>query len=124
MFIAKVKSHNYINGYWFSAIEFSLASFVVAPFSYYYLAHNRIIFGILSIGLIMNFLVIVGFAVESIIQGERGLGMAFYRDRRVREKIASQYPYLGRDTIMLCVGFLIPFYLATAIYIETAHRNR
>ncbi len=67
MFLEKVESHNYINGYKFSAIEFMLATILVAPFCIYYITHDRLLYACMAAGLILNFLTIVFFAARSIL---------------------------------------------------------
>ena len=123
MLIPKVRSHNYINGYVFSLIEFILAAGVILPFFVYYLWHARILLAIISLGLILNFIMIVSFAFASLRRKERSIGLAFYRDARVRKQVAQEYPDLQSDTIILCLSLLIPFWLTGAVLYESWKRQ-
>ena len=119
MLTPKIKAHNYINGYMFSAVEFILAAGIIFPFFVYYLWHGRLLLAGISIGLVSNFIVIVSFALASLRRGEESIGLAFYLDAKVRRQVAREYPDLQSDTVILCLALLIPFCLTVAVLYES-----
>ena len=122
MLIPRIRWHNYINGHVFSLIEFILAAGVILPFFVYYLRHAKILLAIISLGLILNFTMIVSFASASLGRKERSIGLAFYRDAKVRRQVAQEYPDLQSDTVILCLSLLIPFWLTSAVLYESWRR--
>lgn len=119
MLTPRIRAHNYINGHLFSAVEFILAACIILPFFVYYLLHGRLLLAGISLGLILNFIVIVSFALASFRRGEKSIGLAFYRDAEVRRQVAREYPDLQSDTVILCLALLIPFCLAAAVLYES-----
>ena len=119
MFLAKIKSHNYINGFIFSAIEFLIAAAVILPFFIYYLTHGRVLYAYVAGGLILNFLVIVFFAAYSIYKKEKSIGLSFYFDKEKRNNVSEKNPHLLSDTLVLCLGILIPFCLTLFAIVES-----
>jgi len=118
MLIPKIRSHNYINGYIFSVIEFILAAGIIIPFCVYYLRHGKILLASISIGLILNFIVIVLFALAALKRREKSIDVAFYLHARVRRQVAQKYPDLQADTVILCLALPIPFCLTAAVLYE------
>jgi len=119
MFLERIKSHNYINGFTFSAVEFLFAALVIAPFGIYYVTHGKVFNACIAGGLVLNFLTIVFFAVNSSFKGEKSLGLSFYLNREKRKEVARTYPHLTTDTFILCIGMLIPFCLFVFSIIES-----
>jgi hypothetical protein len=111
MILEKIRSHNYINGFKFSAIEFLLAALVIAPFFIYYLGHSKWLQALFSGGLILNFLTITFFAYSSLLKKEISIGWRFYLDSNLRKSIGKEYSHLTKDTLVLCIVMLIPFAL-------------
>ena len=107
MLTPKIRAHNYINGYIFSAIEFILAASIILPFFVYYLLHGRILLAGISFGLILNFIMVVSFALASLWRKEESIGWAFYLDAKVRRQVAQENPNLQSDTLILCMALLM-----------------
>lgn len=118
MLTEKIKTHNYINGFVFSAVEFILVAVIILPFFIYYVVHERILLSIISCGLILNSLTISAFAILSIRKKEKSIGFRFYRDTGLRNEIGKSQPNLFNDTMILCFSLLIPFYLFFVIIYE------
>ena len=119
MLLDKIKSHNYLNGLVFSAVEFFLAALVVAPFFIYYITHEKLPYATVSAGLIINFLTITFVALQSLYKKEANLGLSFYFHKEKRRAVSKNYPHLGRDTIVLCIGFLVPYCLFLVVLCES-----
>jgi hypothetical protein len=109
----------FLNGHIFSFIEFILAAGVILPFFVYYLWHGRILMAGISLGLVLNFTTILSFALASLRRGEKSIGLAFYRDARVRRQVAQEYPDLQSDTLILSLSLLVPFWLTSAVLYES-----
>lgn len=103
----------------FSVIEFIVAGGIIFPFVVYYLMHGRILLAIIGIGLVLNFIVVVLFALGSLRRGEKSIGLAFYLDAKVRKQVAHEFSDLQNDTLSLSVALLIPFYLTAAVLYES-----
>ncbi len=119
MLLERVRSHNYINGLKFSAVEFIFAALIIIPFLVYYSTHHRIWSAILAVGLILNFLTIVLIAFVSAFKKEKSIGIQFYTDPILRKDIAKTYPHLTIDTLILCASMLIPFVLCVIVLVDT-----
>ena len=117
---AIVRLHNYVNGLKFSAYEFIMASVTVAPFTAYYVVHGRVVYAVLSLGLIANFLVIVVFAIQSLMRREKSIGIVQLFNKQRRGEVHAQYPNLDTLTLILCMALIIPFLLAVTIVCEKA----
>jgi len=115
---AIVRLHNYVNGIKFSAYEFIVAALVVAPFAVYCAVHNHALYATLSAGLIANFLVIVVFAVQSLLKHEESIGIMQLLNKQSRSEIYAQYPNLDTLTLILCVTLVIPFLLVGLVVCE------
>jgi hypothetical protein len=113
-----VRIHNYLNGFKFSTYEFILSSLIVLPFSFYYLTHNNFLYGLVSLGLIANFLIIVLFALQSIRRNEKDIGIKKLFKKERRGPIHEEYPNLDTMTLVLCITLVIPFLLVILILAE------
>jgi hypothetical protein len=109
--IKKIKLHNYLNGFVFSMIEFLVLILILMPFMIYYFLHGRLLYGMISFGIVLNAAVIVGFAVNSLIKKEEDLGLRKLFNREIRNKVHEKYPNLQNDTYILTFAILLPFAL-------------
>jgi hypothetical protein len=125
LMLDRIKTHNYFNGNVFSLVEFFVASLIVAPFVVYYLLHSRLLMATLGLGIIFNCLTVSFVAMESVFRREETIGIVrFYSDKELRRKAAAENPKLSQDTLVLCVGIVIPFLLSgTALYDWLASRR-
>ena len=111
-----IKTHNYLNGSWFSFLEYLLVACIVIPFFAYYMTHGIDWYALVALGIILNCLTMAGIALVSIINKEPSVhGWRFYRDKDFRQEITRQYPDLSKQTAILSVGILIPFLIALAV---------
>jgi len=107
--ITKIRAHNEVNGFLFSAVEFALMSIVILPFGVYYFLHGRVEAGMIATGIVANCVTIIAFAVHSMSAGHQDLGIMNWFHKKGRHTIASRYPTLSQDTLVLTVATLIPF---------------
>ena len=122
MLIEKIRSHNYINGLRFSAIEFALATLLIGPFCIYYISHGRFLYAAVASGLILNFLTITFFALVSLAHHEKSIGLSFYLDPENRRRVRAEYPHLSTDTLILCIAIVVPFSLFLGALLESAYK--
>ena len=107
--INRIKTHNILNGIIFSMVEFVIAALIVAPFAIYYVFHGIMLYATISIGIILNFLMIVAFGLRQYKNKEKDIGIQHMFNKTVREKISREYPNLSNDTSVLVITMLLPF---------------
>jgi len=107
-----IRNHNYLNGLKFSFFEYLLVICVLAPFFWYYLNHAQWLYTIIASGIILNCATVSTFAFISILKGEPSVGFwKIYRDKDLRQKIQERYPSLSRETWILSITVLIPYWI-------------
>ena len=117
--LKKIAVHNYVTGHVFTFVEYLVVVGVLAPFLALYLSHGRILYAAVASGIILNCLTISIIALFSVVKREPSIGIAkLRRDPDLRRKVASQYPNLGRLTV------LIPFWMFLAALLDTAFRRQ
>ncbi len=109
--IEKIKLHNYVYGFVFSLIEFSIIIVVVGFFMTYYFLHGKLFYGIIALGIVLNSLVIVIFSVLSLQKKEKDIGIIKFLNKKIRNEIYKCYPLLNQDTYILSILILVPFLL-------------
>jgi hypothetical protein len=116
--IKLIKTHNYLNGLWFSFFEYLLVVCVAAPFLAYYLTHGRALYALIAIGIILNCLTVSYFAFVSILNKEKSVGIwNIYKDKALRKQVETQHPNLSQQTLILSLTVLVPFWiLGTALF--------
>jgi hypothetical protein len=114
MLITRIRTHNIVNGFVFSAVEFALMSMVILPFGVYYFLHGRVEAGLVVTGIVANCVTIIAFAVYSMRAGHEDIGVMNWFNKEGRRLIASTYPNLSQDTLVLTVGTLVPFVVMLA----------
>jgi len=126
MLIEKIKTHNEVNGFVFSVVEFALIALSIVPSALYYLMHARVISGIIASGIVANALTVVAFGVRALVVKQRSIGILRWFDKRERAAITLRYPHLTRDTLIVAAATLIPFVVLLCIIYEfiNAHRQR
>ena len=119
----KVKSHNEVNGFRFSAGEFSLMALVIAPFGIYYFAHGRPFAGLVAAGIVANTVVVAALSLHALFSGQKDIGVSRWFDKDGRAMIASRFPNMTRDTMILTVVTLLPFVLLLSVLVESRPRT-
>jgi hypothetical protein len=118
--LARIKVHNYVNGFRFCVWEFVVASLLVLPFTVWFLAQGKYLYGVVGVGLIMNFLVVVTLAVQSLRRGEQDRGILQFFNKQRRGEIHAEYPHLDADTGIVCVALILPFVTLAGVMIDLA----
>jgi hypothetical protein len=117
--IRYIKNHNYLNGLLFSFFEYLLVVIIIAPFLVYYLIHGRDLYALIAAGIIFNCLTVSYFALVSILKKEKSVGIVnLYNDRELRKKVGTKYPDLSRQTVILSLTVLIPFWIFGAVLFD------
>src|ERR1700736_1478908 len=98
MLVEKIQLHGELNGFVFCAVEFTLISFVIAPFAFYYLFHARFVEGAVALGIASNSLCIAALALRSRIAGQKSVGFLKWFDKNGRAEIAARFRGHERDT--------------------------
>lgn len=109
MLIARIRRHNEVNGFLFTAIEFALISICILPFGVFYFLHERVEAGLVVTGIVANCLTTIAFAVYSMWAGHEDLGVMNWFNEKGRLIIASKYGNLNQDTLILTIATVIPF---------------
>ena len=123
--IERIKTHNYLNGQIFSFLEYLFAAGVFAPFLAYYLIHSRWLYAILAIGVVLNCLTVCTFALVSMLRKERSIGiLKISRDKELRRKVQHDHPDLTRQTMVLSLTVLVPFWIFAATLLDRRGRVR
>ena len=120
----KIQEHNYLNGYLFVVIEFGVFIMVILPFTLYYILHGKIWPGIIGLGLIVNFIPMLFFALRSLLRKEKSIGIHKIYNKMQRDDIKERFPNLSLDTLVLLVCLIIPFLLVIALCIELLGSNK
>jgi hypothetical protein len=114
--ITLIKNHNYLNGLIFSFFEYLVVAAILAPSAVYYLAHAQWLYGAITVGVILNCLTVSAFALASMREKGTSVGIwKIYGDADLRRKIQAEYPGISRETLILSVTVLIPFWILCAV---------
>lgn len=116
--LARIKVHNEAVGFVFCAWEFGLCSILVVPFVLWFFARGQYLFGLVGLGLIANFLVLVALALRSLQRGEHAWGIRQFLDRERRREIYARYPRFDTNTTVLCIALVLPFITLIAVTVE------
>lgn len=109
MLLEKVRLHNSLNGFRFSAAEFGGVALVLTPFAAYYWTTGRWAIAMVATGIIANALPVALAALRSLRAGEPKVGWAALCDPGVRALLRSDQPHLLADTVTITVCTLVPF---------------
>jgi len=113
-----IKTHNRLNGIVFSIAEFAIITGVIAPFAMYYVHHARVLYALLSMGIILNCLTVVAFGTRQWLDKEQDVGWKRFREKHERERIARENPDLLRNTMIITLTALLPFILVGSVVFE------
>ena len=107
--INRIKTHNILNGIIFSIVEFVVIDLIIAPFAIYYVVHGKVLYATISVGIILNCLMIVLFGLQQYKNKEKDVGIHHMFNKSVRERISREHPHLSNDTSVLVITMLLPF---------------
>ena len=107
--INRIKTHNILNGIIFSIVEFVVIDLIIAPFAIYYVVHGKVLYATISVGIILNCLMIVLFGLQQYKNKEEDVGIQHMFNKSVRERISREHPHLSNDTSVLVITMLLPF---------------
>ena len=107
--INRIKTHNILNGIIFSIVEFVVIDLIIAPFAIYYVLHGKVLYATISVGIILNCLMIVLFGLQQYKNKEKDVGIQHMFNKSVRERISREHPHLINDTSVLVITMLLPF---------------
>ena len=116
--IQRVKTHNLLNGLLFSIIEFLVIALAISPFVIYYVLHARVIYALVSIGILLNCLTVALIGWRQWKDNEQGVGLRRFMDKEEREKIGHANPHLLADTLKITITALLPFVLIALVAYE------
>jgi hypothetical protein len=107
--IARIQTHNVLNGLVFSVAEFAVTILILAPFAAYYVRHAQVLYALGALGIILNCSMFVVCGVRQYVDKVPDLGLRRMLDARVRGEVHRANPHLGADTAWLVVTSIVPF---------------
>lgn len=113
-----IKTHNLLNGLLFSILEFLVIVLVVSPFSIYYFTHERVMYGLISLGICLNCLTVSLIGWRQWRGNEQGLALRRFMDKEERERVSHANPHLLADTLKIVITALFPFLLIALVVYE------
>jgi hypothetical protein len=121
--IARVESHNRLNGFAFVIGEFALIGGVAGVFAAIYLARGNIAYTSICAGICVNSLVVIVLAARAIARREMGVGIfRIYTQPALRAQVVREHPDLSKDTLLITVSVLVPFLLFLMVALEGVGR--
>jgi hypothetical protein len=121
--IERVKTHNRLNGYRFSTLEFSLIILILVPFAGYYFIYQQWLFAMITLGIMVNCLPIVLWGIKSW-QAKKDTGHQMLFDSKQRAIVRQENPHLLFDTILIAFSTLLPYVLLGWILLELGVLSR
>ena len=118
MVIARIQSHNTVNGVAFAICEFALIALIVAPFGVAWAVTQRPLYALVDAGIVVNCLCVVGVGVRAWRAGERGSKLRQLFSSANRAKLSKEHPRMSEDTLAVMVGTLVPFALALLTLVD------
>ena len=116
--IARIQSHNIVNGVAFVICEFAVMALVVAPFGVAWALTQRPVYAIFAAGFVVNCLCVVGVGVQGWRAGERGSSLRLLFSSANRAKLSKEHPRMSEDTLAIMVSTLVPFGLALMTLVD------
>ena len=124
MLIDKIKAHNEVNGFVFSAAELCLVALCSAPFGVYYLLHGRRFAGLIAMGIAANALTIAALSLQGLWSGQKDIGLSKWFNKEGRPAMASRFPNMTTDTMVVAFVTMLPFVLLLGVMYEALTRKR
>ena len=122
--IGRVLEHNRLNGYRFVSIEFGIIALVALLLAVAYGATGRWLTAAVAAGIALNGVVIVAFAIRSLLRGEASIGiLKIYRDKTTRAQVTASNPRLATDTVLIAAAVLVPLALSILLARELSQRH-
>ena len=118
MVIARIQSHNTVNGVAFVICEFALMALIVAPLGVAWAFTQRPLYALVAAGIVANCLCVVGVGVRAWRAGERGSSLRLLFSSANRAKLSKEHPRMSEDTLVIMVGTLVPFGLALLTLVD------
>lgn len=118
MVIARIQSHNTVNGVAFVICEFALMALIVAPLGVAWAFTQRPLYALVAAGIVANCLCVVGVGVRAWRAGERGSSLRLLFSSANRTKLSKEHPRMSEDTLAIMVGTLVPFGLALLTLVD------
>jgi hypothetical protein len=121
--IARVKTHNRLNGFGFVIGEFGLIGVVAVVFAVLYLAKGSGLPAVACAGITANSIVVIWLAVRALGRGEAGIGLwRIYTQRTIRDQVMRDHPGLSAETLLITLAVLLPFLLLLIVALEGVRR--
>lgn len=105
----RIRDHNRYNGTMFSALEFGVVALTAGGFGIAYAVAGRWVLAAVGIGIAVNCVPTVAWAIAARRAGEPEIGWRGLRDPAVREAIRRTHPHLLRDTLLITVCTVLPY---------------
>ena len=121
--IARVETHNRLNGFGFVIGEFGLIGVVALVFAVLYLAKGSSVPAVACAGITVNAIAVIWLAARSLHRGEAGIGLwRIYTHRQVRDQVMREHPRLSMETLLITLAVLAPFLLFLIVAVEVVRR--
>ncbi len=119
--IARVETHNRLNGFGFVIGEFALVGLVALVLAVLYMARGGGLPAVAGVGIAANSIVVIWLAVRALRRGESGIGIwRLYTHRSVREQVMREHPGLLAETLLIALAVLVPYLLLLIVAAEAA----
>lgn len=118
--VRAIKHHNHLNGVLFSVLGVSARLRRGWRLCCGVRDTPQLALRVIAMGIAINCLCIVGFGAASWMRGERGAKLSMMLNREYRATVHNEYPNLNRETVLICVGVVVPYSLATVGAVDIA----
>lgn len=118
--IRRIREHNQLNGIAFSTVEYAIAALAAGFIAFAFGLNGRWLGLALSIGIVINCLIVVGFGVAAWRRGERGSSLGRLADPEYRRQVRRDHPSLMQDTLTLAIVAIVPFALTIGVVADVA----
>jgi hypothetical protein len=119
--IARVETHNRLNGFGFVIGEFGLIGLVALVFAVLYAAKGDGLPAVACVGITANSIVVIWRAVRAMRRGQPSIGLwRIYTQPDVRAQVMREHPGLSAETLLITVAVVVPFLLLLIVAVEAA----
>jgi hypothetical protein len=119
--IARVETHNRLNGFGFVIGEFALVGLVALVLAALYVARGGGLPAFGCVGIAANSIVVIWLAVRALRRGESGIGLwRIYTQPAVRDQVMREHPGLSAETLLIALAVLVPYLLLLIVAAEAA----
>ena len=121
--MARVETHNSLNGFGFVIGEFGLIGVVALVFAVLYAAKGGGLPAVACLGITANSIVVIWLAVRAMRRGKSAIGLwRIYTQPEVRAQVMREHPGLSSETLLITLAVLVPFLLPLIVGAEAARR--